>query len=442
MIDLKEKLVFLRQLQSSFDNIGAVLPTSPSAAEAMVREILKDKRPKRILEVGPGTGAVTARLVELMQKGDELVLCELNAGFVDFLERRFEREPAFQRVRDQVKIVCSNVIDLLEDNGFNYIVSSLPFSRLEPALVREILEKYKRMLLPAGVLTFIEYQYLRKLSARFTLGTTRDRLEGVEEVVRAYVRDYAFRCEPVIRNIPPAVVYNLRFTAPLPGMLRDLSPSEHRRMSIGGFHMNDEAVPLVAGLASLSWLASRLGKGRWAWIPAVAAAAVAVFHRDPVREIQVDHKAVLSAADGRVLEISKAYHPRLGSEKWTRIAVFLSITDVHINRAPIAGTVVDSWDEPGGFALAFSDAAVNNFSRYIVLQGENGRCAIAQRAGALARKIVTWCDTGALLAQGERYGMIRFGSRVDVFLPYGATNVLVREGDMVRAGETVLAYYR
>jgi phosphatidylserine decarboxylase len=141
------------------------------------------------------------------------------------------------------------------------------------------------------------------------------------------------------------------------------------------------------------------------------------------------------------MKVDTVRHPRLGDREWVRIATFLSPLDVHINRTPIAGKVIDRWDEPGGFMPAFQDESEKNASRYIVVEGIHGPVAVAQRAGFLARRIITWPKRGELLAQGERYGLIRFGSRTDILFPADQVEVIVRAGDKLAAGQTIVARY-
>src|SRR4051812_13353220 len=102
IMTIQEKVYFLRQLQASFSSIGALIPTSRYAARMMTSEFARRAGPRTVLEVGPGTGAITAEIVRAMRPGDKLVLCELNADFVAYLEQRIATEPTFQRVRDQI----------------------------------------------------------------------------------------------------------------------------------------------------------------------------------------------------------------------------------------------------------------------------------------------------------------------------------------------------
>jgi phosphatidylserine decarboxylase len=115
---------------------------------------------------------------------------------------------------------------------------------------------------------------------------------------------------------------------------------------------------------------------------------------------------------------------------------------VHVNRAPVAGTVVDHILEDGGFAPAMKPAAEHNVAAYTVLETPRGRVVVAQRTGLIARRIVQRAPVGSLLARGERFGLIRFGSRTDVYLPAGAAEPAVQKGDKVSGGATVIARWR
>jgi len=163
------------------------------------------------------------------------------------------------------------------------------------------------------------------------------------------------------------------------------------------------------------------------------------FFRDPERSVPDDPAAIVAASDGKVLAVERVQEDRLGDEEFLRIAVFLSVLDVHVNRAPVAGTVVDYFRVDGGFAAAMKPEAVHNFAAYTVLETTRGRVAVAQRTRLIARRIVHRAPVGSLLARGERFGLIRFGSRTDVYLPADAATAAVAPGEKVRGGETTIA---
>ncbi len=147
----------------------------------------------------------------------------------------------------------------------------------------------------------------------------------------------------------------------------------------------------------------------------------------------------MAASDGRVLAVERVTDDQLGGEEFLRIAVFLSVLDVHVNRSPVAGRVVDQFVVDGGYAAAMRPEAEHNVAAYTVLETVRGTVAVAQRTGLIARRIVHRAPVGSLLAKGERFGLIRFGSRTDVYLPAQAATATVAPGDRVLGGETVIA---
>jgi phosphatidylserine decarboxylase len=179
------------------------------------------------------------------------------------------------------------------------------------------------------------------------------------------------------------------------------------------------------------------------WVGAIATAFCAYFFRDPERVVPNLPGVVVSAADGKISSIAEVVPPRelsLGDEKRVRISVFLSVLDVHIVRAPVAGRVTGSVYVPGKFLNAELDKASDDNERQaLVVETQKGESfGLVLIAGLIARRIVTFVGEGASVATGERIGLIRFGSRVDVYLPAEA-KVLVRVGQTAIGGETVLA---
>jgi phosphatidylserine decarboxylase len=179
------------------------------------------------------------------------------------------------------------------------------------------------------------------------------------------------------------------------------------------------------------------------WIATAITAWIVYFFRDPQRVTPVRPGLVVSAADGKVSSIDKVTPPAelgMGSEERVRISTFLSIFDVHINRAPIAGRIVRSLYVPGAFLNAALDkASEDNERRILVIETPtDGEVGVVQIAGLVARRIVTFSEMGETVGAGQRFGLIRFGSRVDVYLPPGKV-ALVSVGQRAVAGETVLA---
>ena len=202
-----------------------------------------------------------------------------------------------------------------------------------------------------------------------------------------------------------------------------------------------EGLPFIAvsGLASLVlfWLWSPLG-----WLAALATLWCGYFFRDPDRVTPIRDGIIVAPADGRISRIANAVAPKeleLGEAALPRISIFMSVFDCHVNRSPSAGRIERIVYHPGAFLSADLDkASEGNERNSLVITTANGRIAVVQIAGLIARRIVCFVRTGATLGAGERIGMIRFGSRVDVYLPKGA-HALVAEGQTAIAGETILA---
>jgi len=163
------------------------------------------------------------------------------------------------------------------------------------------------------------------------------------------------------------------------------------------------------------------------------------FFRNPERVPSGDENTAVSAADGVVTTIDEVDEGEFLKTKMRRIGIFLSVFDVHVNRSPIAGEVTHSEPKPGGFLDARDpQSSILNQSRTWVISGPLGTILVKQITGAIARRICPWAVVGDTLGRGERFGMIRFGSRTEVFLPMDA-EVLVKLGDRVRGGETPIA---
>jgi phosphatidylserine decarboxylase len=175
-------------------------------------------------------------------------------------------------------------------------------------------------------------------------------------------------------------------------------------------------------------------------LPLVLALGFSVwFFRDPERTAPSDPRAVVSPADGRVIDVSAMDEDRFLHAPTTRISIFMSPLDVHVNRSPIAGRIARLEHTPGKFRAAFEDkASLDNERNAMVLEQGSRRLLVVQIAGAVARRIICRRAVGDVLERGERYGVIMFGSRVDVYLPSDVRPV-VKRGDRVTAGETPLA---
>jgi phosphatidylserine decarboxylase len=194
------------------------------------------------------------------------------------------------------------------------------------------------------------------------------------------------------------------------------------------------AIALAAALA-VQWFAG------WAWaLPLwIVALFVLQFFRDPPREVPDDAQAVVSPADGRIVSIGRSRDPWLERDA-LKISVFMNVFNVHSNRAPVDGTVKQRWYHAGSFVNAALDKASTENERnalwFRTREGADITCV--QIAGLIARRILCYAEAGAELRRGERYGFIRFGSRVDVYLPVDAEPKAAL-GDKVQAASSVLA---
>ncbi|BAF87507.1 phosphatidylserine decarboxylase-related protein [Azorhizobium caulinodans ORS 571] len=196
------------------------------------------------------------------------------------------------------------------------------------------------------------------------------------------------------------------------------------------------AVVIAIGLLSVSTFFGMLAVGLAIW--------TALFFRDPQRVTPLREGLVVAPADGRISQIGLALPPRelgLSEVPLLRISIFMNVFNVHVNRAPVTGRIEKIAYKPGLFLNAELDkASEDNERNGLIIHGPNGVVGVVQIAGLIARRIVSFVHEGETIGAGERFGLIRFGSRVDVYLPVG-TRVLVSEGQLTVAGETILADY-
>lgn len=196
----------------------------------------------------------------------------------------------------------------------------------------------------------------------------------------------------------------------------------------------------MAGTGGAAALAGTLGWTGPMWLLGAATLFTAWFFRNPKRIAPRIEGTVVAPGDGRVIAIEHEYEPRFLKDQGTRISIFLNVFDVHVNRVPCDGTVEDITYQPGRFVAANRpEATLRNEQNALMIRTPQGRKVLCvQVAGLIARRIVCWARPGEQVSRGERYGLIRFGSRMDLFLPLIAT-VKVKVGDRVKGGETVLA---
>jgi phosphatidylserine decarboxylase len=182
--------------------------------------------------------------------------------------------------------------------------------------------------------------------------------------------------------------------------------------------------------------------GAWSIPFWLATLFILQFFRDPPRAVPEDPVAVVSAADGRVVEVGRSYDPYIKREA-LKVSVFMNVFNVHSNRAPVDGVVKERWYFGGAFVNAALDkASLANERNAVWIQRDDGRdVTCVQVAGLIARRILCYVEPGARLVRGQRFGFIRFGSRVDLYLPADA-EVKVAIGEKVYAAESVLAWLK
>jgi len=415
------------------DGTNRIPPIGKRAARALVAEFARDNGPTSALLIGAAAGSVVlGAATDALQAEDRLTV--VSDGRSTALRDHLALHG--QWVAERVRVASS--VD--EVDPVDHIMLAEPLSGTAEQ-TRATLDSLVKLLNPGGVLSAM-------VPATTLPSGAADELERQSGM-------YGVGSDLVLRNLPPVRVHRLRYTVADHATATRLRPGYRpssvpvtRSMNIDS---NGVAVAgLALGLAVLTKAARP--KSRLWMLPALAAVPVAAFFRDPQREIADSEDAIVAAADGRVLGVERVHDPRFSAaeeqpgakdtDEYLRISVFLSVLDVHVNRSPVAGKVIDYIVEEGGYANASKPAAEHNVAAYTVLATPHGRVIVAQRTGLIARRIVQRAPVGSLLARGERFGLIRFGSRTDVYLPVNAAVALVAPGDRVSGGTTMIARWK
>ena len=203
-----------------------------------------------------------------------------------------------------------------------------------------------------------------------------------------------------------------------------------------------EGYRLIGGAVAVTLILFLIGWTIPAFLALVFTAFTINFFRDPERTVPTDPGLIMSPADGRVIKVAPLRDERFLHADATLVSIFMSPLDVHVNRIPTGGRVVDLRYNPGKYFRAFADkASLDNEQNAVLVEDNDGRrLCFVQIAGFLARRIVCYLRVGMSVERGQRYGMIMFGSRADIYLPAGA-QVRVAVGDRARGGETVIAQW-
>jgi phospholipid N-methyltransferase len=209
--------VFWREFRQTFQTTGAVLPSGRALSRALAHYVRNGdgngQAGRRILEVGPGTGAVTQHIVQAMRDGDRLVLVERNVEFVARLRSRLADDPADTPRADRIELRHAGVEEVPDDEQYDVIVSGLPLNNFSVEFVAKVLEKLRRLMAPGGTLSFFEYVAIRKAKAIVSRRAERERLNSIGALLGKVLADNEIRRDRVWTNVPPAWVHHVRCEA-------------------------------------------------------------------------------------------------------------------------------------------------------------------------------------------------------------------------------------
>src|SRR5262245_2765982 len=186
---LAECREFYREFRRQYRNTGSILPSSRALGRALVSELRRRPGPARILEVGPGTGAVTIEILDRLRPGDQFDIVEINSHFVEVLKRRFDEDPPFRRRRGQVRIIHAPVQQVEGKGVYDYMVSGLPLNNFPVPLVEEIFAAFRRLLKPEGVLSYFEYLAIRRVKMLLVGREARQRLRELSAYLEPLIAE-------------------------------------------------------------------------------------------------------------------------------------------------------------------------------------------------------------------------------------------------------------
>jgi phospholipid N-methyltransferase len=211
---LADYRLFWKEFRRTYHDTGAILPSGNRLARALTHFVrngpASGSAPRRILEVGPGTGAVTREILRAMRPHDRVTLVELNERFANRLRERITQDAQWQAVAGRVEVVQSSVEEVPEGEPFEVIVSGLPLNNFSVDLVERLLAKMQRLLAPGGTLSFFEYIAIRKAKATLSRRKERVRLRAIGEFLNRHFAEREIRRDQVWANVPPAWVHHLR----------------------------------------------------------------------------------------------------------------------------------------------------------------------------------------------------------------------------------------
>jgi phosphatidylethanolamine/phosphatidyl-N-methylethanolamine N-methyltransferase len=208
---LSDYQTFLTQFLRNYNTTGSVIPSGRALGTALCRYVGSGSTPQKILEAGPGTGAVTGCIIERLRSDDQLWMVELNPTFATHLRTAFKEKPAYRAAATRCHLIEGSVQQLGQEGEFDLVISGLPLNNFSSEDVQNILQAYAKLLKPGGVLSFFQYILIRPAKMFVSTGPERDRLKGVGDAIEGMLGEREFAREWVWVNVPPAWVHHIRF---------------------------------------------------------------------------------------------------------------------------------------------------------------------------------------------------------------------------------------
>ena len=205
---MKDYIHFFRQFREQFHTTGAIAPSSRFLAKAIARPLANAEKPVRVLEVGPGTGAATQQIVQLLSAGDQFDLVEINSSFAELIKEQFQSNEQYKRVAEISEVHVCALQDFEPDGLYDFIISGLPLNNFPPELVSEFFEIFANLLKPGGTLSYFEYMFVRSLRK-----TVSKNMRNLDAVIAPQVQQFRIERDWVFINLPPAWVQHLQFVS-------------------------------------------------------------------------------------------------------------------------------------------------------------------------------------------------------------------------------------
>ncbi len=207
---MHDHLVFLKEFLTKFEETGSAIPSSSWAAKAMTNSLRRTVRPQSILEVGPGTGSVTTKILNDMVDGDHLTVCEINPRFMSALKEKISDNKNFLRRKQNIDFFEGPIQEMPEKRSYDIIICALPFTNLKVEIIEDIFAKFQRLSTADAHITFFEYMGLRRIGRMTSLPERRERLEEIDALFEKIYKNYDRTTKKVWFNFTPINVYTLK----------------------------------------------------------------------------------------------------------------------------------------------------------------------------------------------------------------------------------------